>query len=234
MMKMRIRFILFYGLCLVACGASAQEAAQLVQKVRDKLAKVDNYRAEALMSTDIPFLKIPSSRVTVYFKHPDRFRIQQQGGISITPKGGMDINLNALFATKNYTVLDAGTSMYNNKKLHVVKLLPLDENSRMVISTLYIDAGEMLIHRAETTSKDNGTFQIEMSYGKYAGLGLPDKVTFLFNTREYKLPKGIAFDYETNAAKSKGEGAPRDKGSVRLEYSSYSINRGVPDSVFTR
>jgi hypothetical protein len=236
MLNMRNFFYLFVLLLLGAPAAPAQESTQLVQKVRDKLSKVKNYRAEAVMFTDIPFLKIPSSHVTVFYKDPDKFRIQQEGGISITPKGGMDINLNGLFAMKNFTALDAGTIVYKNKNMRVVKILPLEEGSRVVISTLYIDPVELLIHKAATTSKDNGTFEIEMSYGRYAAWGLPDKAAFLFNTREYKLPKGIAFDYETNAGKNKrpASATTNEKGSVRLEYTSYQINKGVPDSVFNR
>ena len=32
---------------------------------------------------------------------------------------------------------------------------------------------------------------LEMTYGKYAEYGLADKVIFSFNTKDYKLPKGV-------------------------------------------
>ena len=31
--------------------------------------------------------------------------------------------------------------------------------------------------------------------------GLPDKVIFSFNTKDYKLPKGVTFDYDDGAKK---------------------------------
>jgi hypothetical protein len=33
--------------------------------------------------------------------------------------------------------------------------------------------------------------KLEMSYGKYIAYGLPDKVIFSFNTKDYKLPKEL-------------------------------------------
>ena len=35
-----------------------------------------------------------------------------------------------------------------------------------------------------------------MSYGKYINYGLPDKVVFSFNTKDYKLPKGISLEFD--------------------------------------
>lgn len=33
-----------------------------------------------------------------------------------------------------------------------------------------------------------------MSYGAFGQYGLPDKVVFSFNTKDYKLPKGITLN----------------------------------------
>lgn len=72
-----------------------------------------------------------------------------------------------------------------------------------------------------------------MSYGKYAEYGLADKVIFTFNTKDYKLPKGITFDYDDGSKKEEPADKLKDKkGKVEISYSSYTINKGVADSVF--
>jgi outer membrane lipoprotein-sorting protein len=71
-----------------------------------------------------------------------------------------------------------------------------------------------------------------MSYGKYAAYGLADKVIFTFNTRDYKLPKGVTFDYDDGSGKNKTDKLKDKKGKVEITYSNYSINKGVPDSIF--
>ncbi|MGZ5134922.1 MAG: hypothetical protein ACXWCG_07225, partial [Flavitalea sp.] len=74
---------------------------------------------------------------------------------------------------------------------------------------------------------------IEMNYGKYADWGLPDKLVFSFNTKDYKLPKGITFEYE-KGGKKKEESIKNKKGKIEVSYSSYSINKGVSDKVFEK
>jgi hypothetical protein len=50
--------------------------------------------------------------------------------------------------------------------------LPSDENSEIVLSTLYIDEKAELIKKAKNTTRDNGTYELEMSYGKYIDYSL--------------------------------------------------------------
>jgi hypothetical protein len=111
-------------------------------------------------------------------------------------------------------------------------LLPSDENAEIVLSTLYIDEKTELIRKAKNTTRDNGTYELEMSYGKYASYGLPDKVIFSFNTKDYKLPKGVTFDYDDGAEKKAGDSLKNKKGKVEITYSEYLINKGVADAVF--
>jgi hypothetical protein len=71
-----------------------------------------------------------------------------------------------------------------------------------------------------------------MAYKNYAEYGLPDKVNLTFNTREYKLPKGITIDYDNGTNKDNKDAAKNKKGTVEISYSGYVINKGVPDSAF--
>jgi hypothetical protein len=62
---------------------------------------------------------------------------------------------------------------------------------------------------------------------------LADKVIFSFNTKEYKLPKGVTFDYDDGTQKKEDNDKIKNKkGKVEISYSGYIINKGVPDSVF--
>jgi outer membrane lipoprotein-sorting protein len=208
---------------------AAQNSASLLQKVRARLDQVNDYQATGLMKTNVPFLKVPEARVTVYFKRPDKLKIRNDKGISLVPKGAVTISLNNLLKG-SYTALDAGTDTAGGHKVKVIKLLPQDETADLVLSTLYIDETRLLILKARTTTRENGTYEVEMSYGKYTAYALPDKVVFTFNTRDYRLPKGLTFDYDDGSKKNTPAGPA--KGKVELIYQFYNINKGVPDSVF--
>lgn len=211
----------------------AQDINMLVQKVKDKINLVNDYEANAKMKTNVIFLKVPVAAVKVYFKKPDRLKIKNEKGISFIPKGAVNINMNNVLGNGKFSVLDAGNDMIGSTAVKVVKLLPEDDTADVVLSTLYIDAVNLVILKTKTTTRDNGTYELEMSYGKYIAYGLPDKIIFSFNTKNYKMPRGVTFDFEDGSDKKKTGDIPKNKkGRVEISINTYIINKGVADIVF--
>ena len=224
--------LVFFLALISAVSIEAQTAEDVIKNVKAKLDKVNDYEAKGKMKTNVIFIKAPIAAVKVFYKKPNKLRINNESGISFIPKGSVNINLNNIFInTSGFDIIDMGKE--NKTNLRIIKLLPKDENAEVVLSTLYIDEALSLIKKAKTTTKENGTYELEMSYGKYADYGLADKVIFTFNTKDYKLPKGITFDYDDGSKKEQSPDKLKDKkGKVEISYSSYIINKGVPDSVF--
>ena len=225
------KFYLLFISGFLSLATFAQDANVLLQKVKEKLNKVNDYEAEGVMKTNVSFLKVPEANVKVYFKKPDNLKIKNDKGISLVPKGAVSVSLNNLLKG-NFTAIDAGIDIIDKLKIKIIKLLPLDENADIVLSTLYIDESRMIVVKAKTTTRENGTYEVEMSYGKYEDYALPDKVLFTFNTKDYKLPKGITFDYDDGSKKKIENNINSNKGKVEINYSSYIINKGLPDAVF--
>jgi len=217
---------------LIATVLQAQDASTLVQKVKQKLDQVKDYEAKGKMKTNVAFLKVPVADITLYFKKPEKIKFKTAKGVSFIPKGAVSINLNNILGTGKYTALDAGTDKIGTTVVRVVKLLPEDDNSDVVLSTLYIDEANLLVRKTKTTTKENGTYELELTYGKYAFYSLPDKIIFSFNTKDYKLPKGVTFDFDDGSAKKPVDKEKNKKGRAEIVFSSYKINQGVADSVF--
>ena len=215
-----------------ALNTSAQEVNTLVKQVKNKLDKVDNYVAEGRMKTDVAFIKAPAGKVKIFYKRPNKFKLKRDGGISLLPKGGVSVNMNSVLGNSEYLALDAGTTTIGTTKVKVVKLLPTNDNSDVVLTTLYIDETNLLIKKASSTTKENGTYDMEMTYGRFAAYGLPDKVIFAFNTKDYKLPKGVTMEFDSGEKKSDADKMKNKKGRVEINYTSYLINKGVADSEF--
>lgn len=216
----------------VATVAGAQEEEALLRRVRAKLEKVTDYRAEGKMKLDVSFINAPASKVNVYYKKPNRFKVKKAGGISILPKGGVSVNANTLLTTDSYQTVPGGTSVIDGKPATIVKLIPTDEGSDVVLSVLHIDEKEAVIRKATVTTKESGTYEILFRYGAYTAWGLPDKVFFSFNTKDYKMPKGVVFEYEKGGQKKIEDKPKAKKGTVEISYTSYQINKGVDDKVF--
>lgn len=227
-----MKTVILSALMLLQTGMLwAQDEAALIKAVKAKLDKVANYQADGNMSIDAAFIKAPASSITAFYKKPNQFAIKKQDGLSILPKGGVSINLSSLLGGENVTAVGAGNTVLNGKPVRIIKLLPLDDKSGVVLSTLYINEKAQLVQKAQVTTRDNGSYEMDLSYGKYAGWGLPDKVVFTFNTKEYKLPKGIAMEYDKGNS-SKPQKPVDRKGTVTINYTGYSINKGVDDKVF--
>jgi len=217
---------------LSGLNSRAQDASLLVQKVKAKLEKVNDYEATGEMKTNVSFMKVPAAQVKVYFKKPGKIKIKNEKGISLVPKGTVSISLSNLLGGQ-YQALDGGTDNVNGVAVKVVKLLPQDENGEVVLSKLYIDEKNLLILKAKTTTRESGTNELEMSYGKFAAYALPDKIVFTFNTQDYKLPKGVTFDYDDGSQKKKEATAKESqRGKIEITYSAYLINKGISDEIF--
>ncbi len=210
----------------------AQDVNALVKQVKDKLDQVNNYVAEGRMKTDVAFIKAPAGKVKIFYKRPNKFKLKRDGGISLLPKGGVSVNMNSVLNNSEFLALDAGTTTIGTTKVKVVKLLPTNENSDVVLTTLYIDEPNLLIKKASSTTKENGTYDMEMTYGRFASYGLPDKVIFAFNTKDYKLPKGVTMEFDSGEKKLDKDKMKNKKGRVEINYTSYEINKGVADSEF--
>jgi len=234
---MKRTYKIFFLLLMVnslVIAATAQDMNVLVRKVKAKLDQVNDYTADGKMKTDVTFIKAPVGNVKVYYKKPNKFKLKRDGGISILPKGGVSVNMSSVVTTDDFDVIDAGTETTAGLVTRKVKLLPRNDNSDVVLTTMYIHEATLLIYKAVTTTKENGTYEIEMSYGKYSNYGLPDKLVFSFNTKDYKMPKGITmeFDDDDKKAKELKDKMKNKKGKVEIVYTNYSINKGLSDSVF--
>ena len=88
--------------------------------------------------------------------------------------------------------------------------------------------------KSATTTKENGSFEMEMFYGTYAGLGLPDKMIFSFNVKDYKMPKGVTLDFDDDMKPEEKQKMKKKKGRVEFIYTNYIINKGIDESIFNK
>lgn len=233
MFKLMRRIVLLLIACQLSLTTFSQDMTALVLKVKAKLDLVNDYEAEGRMKTDVAFIKAPVGKVRVFYKKPNKFRLKKDGGISLLPKGGVSVNMNSIFATTDFVALAAGEAVIGGTKTRIVKLLPVNENSEIVLTTMYIEESNLLVRKMVTTTRENGTYEMELTYGQFAQYGLPDKVVFGFNTKDYKLPKGITLEFDDNEKQlTDAEKLKNKKGRVEITYTNYQINKGISDSVF--
>src|SRR3982751_4697653 len=162
---MKAKYLLFL-LVFVLQKAGAQDATALVERLRSNMEKINDYEADAKFKTEISFLKVPDAVVKIYYKKPDKIKIKNQNGISLVPKETVSISLYSL-VNSHFTALAGGTDVIHGIPVMIVKLLPTDENADLVLATLYIDTKRLIVLKAKTTTRENGTNEVELFYNKF-------------------------------------------------------------------
>lgn len=216
---------------LLPVSAQQNSAEQYFSVLKQKLDNVKDYTADVRVNIDVSFMKVPPLSGKLYFKAPDKMKLERNGGISILPKKDISLTLNTMLPDGDVTIIDAGADKLNGATTQVIKVIPNTDNSDIILTKIWIDKERKLALRTETTTRDNGTVKMDLQYGKYVNYSLPDKVTVFVDVKEYKLPKGVTMDYDTGQQAEKSDNKPK-KGKIVINYLSYKVNTGLSDAIF--
>jgi len=212
----------------------AAEASALFESLRHKVLSVKDYTADVKMNINVTYMRIPQLKGTLYFKSPNKMRLERNGGLSILPKKNINLTLSNLIPTGNVTVIEVGTAMIGTKKVRVLKVIPEDEKSDIILTKMWVDEHDLLALRTETTTRNDGTVIMDLEYANYMSYGLPDKVTIYMDLKDYKLPKGVTMDYNNETATQQPKDKKNQKGTIKITYLKYDINKGLSDAIFNK
>jgi hypothetical protein len=210
---------------------SAQTANKMVANVYQQLQKAKDYQADAIIKVDLPFIKIGSISAKILLKQPDKFKVESKS-ITILPRQGFDQLQRILRDTAEFTAIKQQTEKINGTLTQVISLIPIRDTGDLILARLWIDPRQHLVLQSLLTTKNNGTIHTDYVYGQFAAYGLPDRMTFTVDIKKFKIPKTIAADIHTNSTKAQEDQKDHRKGKITISLSNYTINKGIPDSVF--
>lgn len=223
---------LFSLLLFLVFQTNAQtDAKQVLRSVYGKLQKAKDYSVQANIKVDMPFIRMLPIDATIYFKQKDKFKVESKS-IAIVPRQGFDQSSRMLADTNSFTAVSQGNEMIGTVQTIVINIIPLSDTSDLILGKLWIDPQKSLILKSQLTTKSNGTILTEYSYGTQASYGLPDKMIFSVDVKKFKIPKGVATDLNTTPAEKKEK--ENKKGKIFITLSNYSVNKGIPDSIFKK
>ncbi|MEZ4799958.1 MAG: hypothetical protein R2809_09340 [Flavobacteriales bacterium] len=215
---------------ILSFASYAQDADALLSGIVLKMQKVKDYKVEALITSDIPMVKILPSKATIYFKQKDKIKIDAKG-IAIVPKQGFN-DISKLLADKNsYTAIYMMKETVNGIATELVSIFPKSDTSDLVLSKLWIDPVNDIVIKSQTTTRSSGTVTVEYKYGSQKSWGLPDQLIFTVDVKKFKIPKGVATDLNKKSDKKENE-KEQKQGKITIDLTSYVINKGIKDEVF--
>ncbi len=199
----------------------------IIKNTKSTFSVVKDYSVNAAVKIEANFIKVPEMNVKIYFKQPDKVHIQSKE-FAMLPKTGLNYSPSSLFYGK-YSAFYVKEDTIDGAKTYVVKIIPLEDNGDVILSTLWIDKNKFVVRKIESSTKTNGTFTILLNYD--------------FLTNKYPLPASMKFSFDVSRMNMvpRGEDFRRDEvkqtpknimGNVIITYSNYKVNKGIPDAIF--
>jgi hypothetical protein len=228
-----LKYFLVTGLVLTITGwGSAQKTPnQILNGVYRKMMKAKDYSADAGIKTDIALIKIVPVSAKIYYKQPDKFKVESPG-IAILPKQGFSDFGKIIRDSTTYTAVVTGSETIGGTKVKVLNVIPAVDSADLILAKLWIDDAKSLVMKSQLTTRSSGTMLIEYTYGTQQAYGLPDHMVFTVDIKKFKIPKGVATDIGKSSA-PKDAKAP-SKGQILIDLTNYKINKGVSDGVFRK
>ena len=92
------------------CFSQVKDPEKILKRVKDEFKKIEDYKADISVRVDIPFIKMPQRKATLYFKQPDKIHIESEG-FAMLPKEGINFSPISLFESEH-------TSFYEKEEVN--------------------------------------------------------------------------------------------------------------------
>lgn len=221
---------LFTFLVFVSFSMFGQNAMTAITKINAKYASVKDYKVQVEVKASIPMIKILPSKAMIYFKQKNKFKIVSKG-IVLLPKQGFSELYEFLAQPSKYMAVYGGFELINGVKAHEVNVIPDEATNEMVLAKLWMDEDNNVVLKSQITTKSNGTILTYYEYADQLKFGLPSKMTFEIDVKKFKIPKSVAADIN-NSKKEKTK--EKKKGTIVINLSDYSVNKGIEDTFFSK
>ena len=215
-------------LLLIATSVFAQEhnPKELLNLVQSDFEKIQDYSVDIEINIDVNFVDAPNSNAKLYFKQPNKVKIDSDG-FAIIPKQRLTFSPSELL-TDSYSAIFIKTEIVDSFMVDVIKVIPLEDSSDILLSTLWVDPLHNVIRKIESVTKKMGTITIYLEYGDKEIFMLPSVAKFFFNTTKSGHATMFSTMDKSEVNKEKGNLS----GSVIITYSNYLLNQNLDDSLF--
>ncbi len=216
----KLLFLFFVG---VTVFAQTPDPKKILNEVVAKFAKVKDYQVDAYVKLDIPFVKMPDRKLTIYYKQPNKTHLESES-FAMLPKRGLNFNPKE-FISDDYMPVYLKQDYVNGRKTDVINLIPKSDSAHVRFIKLWIDPAEKVIVKLETTGDRMGVITSELSYGDQIMYGLPAQMKIQMDFGTVRIPGEIQMG-------GKQEPQKDSKGKVTVSYYNYKINKGIEDKIF--
>jgi hypothetical protein len=220
------KFLLLAGiLFLLSTGwtAAQEDASRYLDPIEKKYSGLKDYTADVNVHFDIEALKAPDMQARLYFKAPDKMKVESKR-IFFLPKEGGYFNP-SLFKKKDFDMKLIERLVYDGRKAVRLKLTPMDTDTYHKGFVLTIDTDRSLIREIKISPSEGREVKAMIEYGMFANFELPTHIHLQLDMPSDE-PSGMK-EFTQFGQKPK-----KITGKVEITYSNYQVNVGLSDEIF--
>lgn len=228
--------LLKWILVVLAIPCIAQDVPSL-ESLREKVGlqydKVNDYSVRVKMSVKMPKFRMPRKRIKLYFKKPEKIKIESDG-FAVVPKSGLTMSPDMFFKHLDSTTVSVAEDggLIISGRVYADSLdFPIaagGKKSPKVSISIHVKTNPWIIDRVFARVDTMTVFAIQSEYEEVEkGIWLPilTEMNISFPKLEHKIPEEAS---RLMGLKKK----PSMAGKITIRYSKYKVNRGIKDSFF--
>ncbi len=194
-----------------ATPARALTAMQMVERALQNTQRVEDYTATVTVAVAAPNVNIARRHAKVYYKQPNKVHVDSEG-LAIIPRDALLLGNLSLHLKDYATASFVAEGEISGRPVQCIKLAPREMGPGSGRVLLWIDNEYYLLLKSEVWRGDKRQLTVRFHHSQVSG---------------YWMPRYIVTDV--------AKGALRDRESeahIRLQFTDYRINTGLPDSIF--
>jgi len=211
------------GVLMFVPQGQKSKGVEILDNALKNFSGIKDYTVDVTIHADSPELRVPDMQATVYFKAPDKVKLDSKGSFFMMPREVGAFNPSRFNPDDFYVGAPVDTTI-DSLPAVTITLRSKKEDSPDRTVTLTIDTKEWLIRRVASERNPGREFSFDISYDTFDGYHLPVSVLFKLDIDQSNTPPN-SFDGER---RSKGG----IKGTIEIHYSNYKINSGLSDKIF--
>ena len=213
-------FILF---CLSPSWIRAdEEAVRYLDAIEKKYSGLKDYIADVNVHFDMETFKTPDMKAKLYFKAPDKMKVESKG-VFFFPKEGGYFNP-ALFKKDDFEIRIFEPAAEGKKDIKL-KIVPKKKEKMGREFVLLIDRNDNLIREIHTSQFDGRETKAKIEYGRYGSFELPRYILLTLDLPSVDPGEKRGF----GPFEQKSE---RVTGTIEITYANYKVNTGLKDDIF--
>ena len=221
---------------LIKTTISASELTQpnpqvIIEKIQTRLEQIDDYRVTARVNVDIPNLRMPDKKLTIFYKSPDKLSVKT-AGFAIVPKIGFLPSVKDLIA-EDVDVIIKNILREDGATLYVLGITP-KELPVETTASIWVSVQRWTVEKVLFRVENAGESVINFYYLQVNSFWLPES-TVVYLNMERGIPHMNRPTIENPVGTIDHHNQKRSgpvRGKVLITFEDYQINQGLDDSLF--